>query len=81
MGLSMKRPPDRAALGQLLQSVCKTECADGRPLLGSVVVRKDTGMPGEGYFKVARQLRPGGPTDDREFHRVELARVHEQWAE
>ena len=81
VGLDMRRPPDRTALGRLLQAVCKTESASGRPLLGSVVVRKDTGMPGESYFKVARQLRSDGSADDREFHRVELARVYEQWAE
>jgi hypothetical protein len=52
----------------------------GRPMPGSVVVRKDTGMPGDGYFKGACRLvqfDPDGKNDNRAFWAEGLERVYD----
>jgi len=43
----------RYQIGPLLDEVSRYEHAQGRPLLSVVVVREDTGMPGEGFFMLA----------------------------
>ena len=73
----------RSRLSSLLQACCKGEIDDGRPMLGSVVVRKDTGMPGDGYFRVASKLgRFTGGTEPakRAFWSEELQRVYDYWS-
>jgi hypothetical protein len=57
--------------------------AHGRPMLGSVVVRKDTGMPGDGYFRGAcrlGQFEADSKKDKRAFWAEELERVYDCWA-
>jgi hypothetical protein len=52
-------------------------------MLGSVVVRKDTGMPGDGYFKGARRLsqfEADVKKDKRAFWAEELESVHRYWS-
>ncbi len=74
---------DRCRLRLLLQACCKGEVDEGRPMLGSVVVRKDTGMPGEGYFRAAVMLgRLDGraETAKRCFWMQELQRVYDHWS-
>jgi hypothetical protein len=67
------------ALVALLNDACGNEAAEGRPMLGSVVVAKTSGMPGAGYFRAAHEL--GRDVDDeRDFWERELERVFEQWS-
>jgi hypothetical protein len=40
----------------ILRAICTTEVEQERPMLSAVVVRQDTGMPGAGFFALARQL-------------------------
>jgi hypothetical protein len=48
----------------ILRAICTAEVEQGHPMLGAVVVRQDTGMPGRGFFAMARQLgRYRGGTD------------------
>jgi hypothetical protein len=70
-------------LGPILGEVCQSEVHQGRPMLGAVVVRKDSHMPGEGFFKGARKLGLfQGSTDKerREFWGQELKKVHGYWS-
>lgn len=60
----------------LLDEICSQEDAALGIVLASLVVRRDTGMPGEGYFAHAAKL--GRDVSDREgFWRSEAERV---WA-
>ena len=68
------------ALGKLLGKVVADEHRAGRPLLTAVVVRKDTGVPGDGFLGMARSL--GGCPDARttlECWREELRKIHDYW--
>jgi hypothetical protein len=40
----------------ILRAICTAEVEQGRPMLSAVVVRQDTGMPGAGFFALARKL-------------------------
>jgi hypothetical protein len=48
--------PGDHAFHYLLLEVSKDEDAAGRGLLSALVVNKETGMPGQGFFDVAREL-------------------------
>jgi hypothetical protein len=52
-------------------------------MLGSGVLRKDTGMPGDGYFEGAWHLGrfdPDAKKDKRAFWAEGLERVYDQWS-
>jgi hypothetical protein len=71
--------PRSAALGELLGEVCRIEDAARGVMLGSVVVRADSGVPGDGYFTHAGEL--GRDTAERlEFWRTEVERVWDSFA-
>ena len=58
-----------------LNEVCAEEDAANGIMLASLVTRRDTGMPGDGYFKFAAGL--GRETFDREaFWRSEIERIY-----
>lgn len=58
-----------------LNEVCAEEDAANGIMLASLVTRRDTGMPGNGYFKFAAGL--GRDSTDREtFWRSELERIY-----
>ena len=40
----------------ILKEICTAEVEQEHPMLGVVVVRQDTGMPGAGFFALAREL-------------------------
>jgi len=70
-------------LGLLLGEVCSSEVRQGRPMLGSVVVRKDSHMPGEGYFKSTQRMgkfQGSSEEDKRAFWVQELKKVHGYWS-
>lgn len=65
--------------GQLLNEIGDEEAAAGRPVLPAVVVRKGTGIPGGGYFRIGR----GVPIDSENMESVwkdDLERVYEYWS-
>jgi len=71
------------SLGPILGEICKSEVHQGRPMLGAVVVRKDSHMAGEGFFKGARKLdlfQGSTDKDKREFWVQELKKVHDYWS-
>jgi len=68
--------PYSFAIVAFLNEICTEEDAAHGVMMASLVVRKDTGIPGEGYFRHAGSL--GRDTADREaFWRSEVERV---WA-
>jgi hypothetical protein len=68
-----------AELETVLDAINRAENAEGRPLLTAVVVIKETGMPGSGFFAYARELGLHTGSDDRAFWESELQRVHDYW--
>ncbi len=83
VGVDIRTSLGRRGIGRLIAEVCAHEVAHGRPMLGSVVVRKDTGMPGDGYFKGAShlgQFEADSRKDKRSFWAEELEKVHDYWS-
>ena len=71
-GLDVVR--EAGALGPLLREISLEEHAAGRGLLSAVVTRTDGGLPGAGFFDLARSL--GRATGHREeCWRAEVERV------
>ncbi len=71
-------------MGRMLAKLCEGEVREGRPMLGSVVVRKDRGIPGGGYFREAQRLRGVSMCTDaqrRAFWAQEVERVYQYWSE
>jgi hypothetical protein len=54
-GLNLKGGWGRREVGKMLHQICQDEVSQGHPMLGSVVIRKDSRMPGKGYFQVAKE--------------------------
>lgn len=82
-GVDLNSGRGRREVGCLLAEVCQNEVQQGRPMLGSVVVRKDTRVPGEGYFRGAQRLgkfQGQSYEDKRAFWLQELERVHAYWS-
>jgi hypothetical protein len=72
--------PRSWALMALLGEVCRDEDPVHDVWIASLVVRKDSGMPGDGYFAYAE--RDGFDTSDRaEFWRMQAQRVWNAYAE
>ena len=66
--------PYSFAIVAFLNEICTEEDAEHGVMMASLVVRKDTGIPGNGYFGHAGSL--GRDTADREaFWRSEVERV------
>jgi hypothetical protein len=71
--------PRSPLLHSLLKEACREEAGHDRPMLGSVVVRKSDGLPGDGYFRVAETLGHD-VSDKRAFWRDEFERCHRHWS-
>ena len=55
-GLDMNSPNDRNEIGAILDDINRHEQELGRPMLSAVVVHKESLMPGQGFFTLARAL-------------------------
>ena len=62
----------------ILKGICRAETAQGRPMLGAVVVRRD-GTPGQGFFRGARDLGRLTGEDEYSFWLSERDKVWENW--
>lgn len=64
-------------LGSVLDSLNRQLHARGLPMLSAVVVKKQTGMPGQGFFRLAWELgRFASGEDARQFWERELTEVY-----
>lgn len=70
------------ALMTMLAEVDEAAHAESAIMIASLVVRADTGMPGDGYFAfAAQQLGRSAIEDPRAFWEREAARVWDAYAE
>ena len=77
--LDMESPADRNQLSDILGEISLFEHKNGRPLLSVVVLYRDDNMPGQGFFRLARELGVYAGKDDIAFFVRELKRVHAYW--
>ena len=77
--LDMKLTHHRGLMGAILERISRREHSAGRPLLTAVVIKKMTGIPGKGFFKLAKCLRLQTHEADADFWEKELKRVHDYW--
>jgi hypothetical protein len=69
-------------MGQLLGLISEHEHAAGRPLLSALVVTRDTGLPGDGFFVMAHNLGFQFPDTDagrRLFWQEQVEAVVAYW--
>jgi hypothetical protein len=85
-GLDMSVDEDRDALSAILDEISRTEHQAGRPLLSALVVHgsrgKPSGFPGEGFFKMARQVgryHGRGYLEDAAFYVDEVTSLFAYW--
>lgn len=71
--------PHESPLWNLLGEVAEAENAAGRSLLSAVVVLKDKGIPGSGFFDLASKLGRD-VKDEVAFFSEELKKVHKHWS-
>lgn len=77
--LDMADPHHRKVLGDMLDEISRAEDASGHPLLSAVVVQKESSMPGNGFFVLARELGRWNGSDEQGFFVKELKRVYDYW--
>jgi hypothetical protein len=80
IGIDTGDPYFGARVGRVLDEMNHAERAAGRPLLSAVVIAKETGKPGEGFFTCARELKRYAGRDDLAYWVQELRRVHDYWS-
>jgi len=72
--------PYSFAMMAFLNEVCAEEDAEHGIMLASLVTRRDTGIPGKGYFRFAASL--GRDVSDEEaYWRSEVERIYAAFAE
>lgn len=62
--LDFSDPNDRRRVGVLLGDISRSEVAQGRPMLSSLVIHKDDFQPGKGFFALGRELNLVEPGED-----------------
>lgn len=72
-------PAGRTRIAQLLRTISTYEYQQGRPLLSALVVFKDSGLPGAGFFTLAHGLSFFSTGNRPEFWNQEVSKVHAQW--
>ncbi len=73
---------DSTAFHVLLGDVSRASFDAGAPLLSAVVVAKDSGQPGGGFYDLARELGfdvPDEPAAESMFWGAHLDEVHRWW--
>ena len=64
----------------ILRDICTAEVEQGHPMLSAIVVSQDTGMPGAGFFKLARELGCYQGGTDNSFWLDERDAVWDFWS-
>ena len=80
--LNMEKQADRTQMGELLGEISTNELENGRPMLSAIVVLKESAIPGEGFFNLARYLgvyHGHGDDTDVEFFALEVNKVFTFW--
>ena len=81
MGLPIKGDYMRSEMGRICGEISGDEMDHGRPMLSAVVVSVMTGMPGDGFFNLARTLGKLKKDDKNEidFWEQEREAVYQAW--
>ena len=79
IGLDTEDPSDRSKIAKILDEINRYEVENRRPMLSSVVIRQDKNMPGQGFFKLARELKKHHGYKDSLFWAYEIIKVHNYW--
>ena len=82
LGKGIRSDADVGALGRYLDVICELEAEEDRPMLTALLISKDTGRPGEGFYDMARKLNKYAGTteqDDIDFFKQELQAVYDTW--
>jgi len=78
-GLSVDDPYFDIRIGEKLDEVNRFEHAEDRPLLSAIVISKESGRPGEGFFTCAQELGVYAGEDRDQFWASALKQVHDRW--
>ena len=67
-------------VGKIVEEISIIEVLNKRPMLNAVVVAKESGLPGKGFFELATRLGKLAPQDsEKEFWESELQEVYNTW--
>jgi len=77
--LDMSNPADRTEIRRILCEISTVEHRLGYPMLSAAVVHQEDGIPGQGFFALARELGVYDGHDHLQFFVTELKKVHKQW--
>lgn len=65
---------------KLLDQMSREDEAEGLPSLAALVVRKDSGIPGQGYFAIFK-AEGGSPDELEAYWRTQFEAVCDYWAD
>jgi len=57
LALDMSSPDDRFRIGEMLDEINHLEHEAGRPMISSVVIHSQEGLPGTGFFRLCARTR------------------------
>ena len=80
IGRPIKGPHWAVPIGRVLAPISEDEVAAGRPMLSAIVVSQDSDLPGEGFYKLGKQLgvvNAGETSED--FAKRQIRQVYEYW--
>lgn len=78
IGLPLKGNYTGRMLGIILGEISEDEFSHGRPMLSAIAVGVN-GLPGEGFYKLARELAKLTTQADEEFWLAEKNAVYDTW--
>ncbi len=79
VNLNLDTIKERNELADILGKISTYEHEEGRPMLSAVVLRKDTDMPGSGFFELARELGLLTSQNEKKFFYDEIKKVWDCW--
>ncbi len=81
--LNMELQVDRNKMSEILAEISTYEHENSRPMLSAIVVHKDSGYPGKGFYELARFLslyQGHGEFSDLDFFTREVKKVFSYWS-
>lgn len=80
VSLDMEIAGDRDRMSLLLEEIARFEEDNKRPMLTAVVIHRHDNIPGEGFFKIAKDFGRFDGRDKLRFWIDALNEVHKHWA-
>jgi hypothetical protein len=79
-GYNLDLPHERREMGRDLDEINSNELGQGRPVLSSVIVQRETLMPGRRFFDYCRDAGLLKTEDEDEFYIREQRKAYVFWA-